>query len=241
MIQKKESNANNKNNEIKKIKIKKVINKKIYKKINKINKKSIYSIKHQLNNKVMNKFFIECNLIYKKFPPSKNENKFLFGGLVQKSCVQMLESVFYKCIDLDELHSYGSEFKNDCCLYLSKYKKLFISIKCKSKKCGEIILINKNSNHKIYDLSDLITLLIVIETNQIIIIEHKRFGDSFLKDNNSNIVYKSSLLTHIYNHCPDCILDFTKNKRLNDLLNNNSISPVNVYELLYQNEIINHI
>ncbi len=203
-------------------------------------KNSIYSIKHRLNNKSLNHFFIECNLIYKKFPPSKNENKFIFGGLIQKSLIETFRSLFYKCIDLDELHSYGSEYKNDCCLYLTRYKKINLSIKCKTKKYGEIILINKNSNNKLYDLSDLITLLVVMNTNQIIIIEHKRFGDSFLKNNNSNIVYKSSLLTHIYNHCPDCIIDFDKNKKMNELLEDKTILPINVYDLLYKNEIMYH-
>ena len=206
-----------------------------------IKKYNIYSIKKQLNNNEMNKLFMECNLIYKKFSPSKNENKFIFGGLIQKSLIETFRRLFYKCIDLDELHSYGSEFKNDCCLYLTKRIKIYISIKCKSKKNGEIILINKNSNNntKIYDLNDLITLLVVIETNQIIIIEHKRFGDEFIKNNNSNISYKSSLLTHIYKNCPDCIIHFNKNNSLDNIINSN-IKPVDVYNLLYQNEILNY-
>lgn len=206
-----------------------------------IKKYNIYSIKKQLNNNEMNKLFMECNLIYKKFSPSKNENKFIFGGLIQKSLIETFRRLFYKCIDLDELHSYGSEFKNDCCLYLTKRIKIYISIKCKSKKNGEIILINKNSNNntKIYDLNDLITLLVVIETNQIIIIEHKRFGDEFIKNNNSNISYKSSLLTHIYKNCPDCIIHFNKNNSLDNIINSN-IKQVDVYNLLYQNEILNY-
>jgi hypothetical protein len=203
-----------------------------------IKRNTIFYIKNKLNNKNLNHFFIECNLIHKKFPPSKNENKFLFGGLIQKSLIEMFRRLFYKCIDLDELHSYGSEYKNDCCLYLSRTQKLFISIKCKSKKHGEIVLINKNSNHKNYDLNDLITLLIVIETNQLVIIEHKRFGDTYVKNNNSTICYKSSLLTHIYRECPDCIIECNKNKNLIELLENKNITPINVYELLYKNQVL---
>ena len=63
------------------------------------------------NNNDLNDLFIKCHKIYKQIPPAKNENKFAFGILIQMSIIECLNKLFYKCEDLDNNHSYGSEYK----------------------------------------------------------------------------------------------------------------------------------
>ena len=59
-----------------------------------------------------------------------------------------------KCYDLDNTHTYGSEYKNDCRLFLTNYIHFDISIKAKSKKHGNNY--GKNKNH---NLNNYITII----------------------------------------------------------------------------------
>jgi hypothetical protein len=76
------------------------------------------------NQDKLNDLFIKCHKVYKQISPSKNENKFPFGILIQMAIIEFLDDIFYKCIDLDDIHTYGSEYKNDCCLYLDELNRI---------------------------------------------------------------------------------------------------------------------
>jgi hypothetical protein len=145
---------------------------------------------NQINSKILkhneehNKLFIKCKKIYRTYPPSKNENKFIFGNLIQLSVIDFFNQIFRKCIDLDELHTFGSEFKNDCILYLTNNVKYYLSIKCKSKKQGDIIIINKHHNNinHLKKLQNLITIVIIVESNDILIINHNLIDKKYIKE-----------------------------------------------------------
>jgi hypothetical protein len=138
-------------------------------------------IKH---NEEHNKLFIKCKKIYRTYSPSKNENKFIFGNLIQLSVIDFFNQIFIKCIDLDDTHNYGSEYKDDCILYLTSNVKFNLSIKCKSKKQGDIILINKHHNNinHLKKLINLITIVIIVESNDIIIIFHNLIDNKYIKE-----------------------------------------------------------
>lgn len=183
----------------------------------------------------VNNMFIKCLKIYHKYPPAKNEYKFIFGGLVQLAFIDLLGKVFHKCLDLDELHDFGSEYKNDCCLYITPFVKFNISIKAKSKTNGNVILINKHGNNVVHNLKNLITFVIILETHQIIIVNHNDVPEQYIKDNEANISYKSSLITFIKKNKPELVYTLNQNESFKQFIEEeyNTISPVNLYKELY--------
>jgi len=187
------------------------------------------------NNDKLNDMFIKCLKIYKKYPPSKNDYKFIYGGLIQKAVIDLFTLIFHKCIDLDGMHDYGSEYKNDCSLYLTNYINFNISIKAKSKKTGDIILINKLNNNIKHELKGLITVVLIIETLELIIIPHNIVDCKYIKNDEATIKYKSSLITYLRKSRREFIVSLIKNKNFEDFMNNeyNTILPVNLYKELY--------
>ena len=187
------------------------------------------------NNDELNDLFIKCHKIYKQIPPAKNENKFAFGILIQMSIIDCLNKLFYKCEDLDNNHSYGSEYKNDCCLYLDEILKVNISIKAKSKKSGNIIIINNYSSKKERNLSDLITIILIIETNMILILPHLIIPEEFIINNDANIIYKGSLINYIIKNKPELLIKLKENEKFINFINNDLplIKAINIYKDLY--------
>ena len=187
------------------------------------------------NNDELNDLFIKCHKIYKQIPPAKNENKFAFGILIQMSIIDCLNKLFYKCEDLDNNHSYGSEYKNDCCLYLDEIIKVNISIKAKSKKSGNIIIINNYSSKKERNLSDLITIILIIETNMILILPHLIIPEGFIINNDANIIYKGSLINYIIKNKPELLIKLKENEKFINFINNDLplINSINIYKDLY--------
>ena len=145
-----------------------------------------------------NSLFIKCEKILKMYPPAKNEYKFIYGILVQMCVIECLDNIFYGCIDLDKLCNHGSKYKVDCILNITRYLHINLSVKAKKNKSGKVIVINKLNNNKFYDLSELITIIVIIELKDIIIIPHNIIPYNYIEDNDSNISYKSSLLTELY-------------------------------------------
>jgi len=188
------------------------------------------------NQDKLNDLFIKCHKIYKQISPSKNENKFPFGILIQMAIIEFLNDIFHKCIDLDELHTYGSEFKNDCCLYLDDINKIDLSIKAKSNEKNDTIIINNHSREIKRDLTDLVSIILIIQTNKIYIIPHKEIDEKFIINKNANISYRSSLLTHINKNKKDLVIELIKNVKFNNFMENDYISlkSINIYKELYQ-------
>ena len=152
------------------------------------------------NNVYHNKLFIKCQKVLKMYPPAKNEYKFIYGILIQMVTIEFLDNIFYRCIDLDTLCNHGSEYKVDCRLNITRYLSIDMSIKAKKNKSGKIIIINKLNNNKQYDLSQLVTIIIILELNDMIIIPHAIIPDKYVENNDSNISYKSALFTYLYNN-----------------------------------------
>lgn len=187
------------------------------------------------NNTEHNRLFIKCLKILKKYNPAKNEYKFIYGGLIQKSVIDFLNNIFYSCIDLDELHTHGSEYKIDCKLNITEHLSKNFSIKAKKNCKGDIIIINKLNNDKQYNLDDLITIIIIIELKDIIIIPHKKIPHKFIKNNNANIAYKSSLFKYLYDS-QEYIIHLTEfNQEYNTFIKDiyPNIKLHNIYEELY--------
>lgn len=145
-----------------------------------------------------NKLFIKCHKILKMYPPAKNEYKFLYGILIQRATIELLNKIFYKCIDLDTLCNIGSEYKIDCRLNITRYLSIDMSIKGKKNKIGSLTIINKLKNNRQYDLSQLVTIIVLLELNDIIILPHSIIPDKYIENNDSNISYKSSFFTYLY-------------------------------------------
>jgi hypothetical protein len=202
------------------------------------NKKIIEFIKLFINkyNREHNILCIECQKILKLFNPAKNDYKFIYGILIQKALIRFLDKIFYKCIDLDKLCLSGSSYKNDCKLYLYPNIFEYFSIKAKKNKTGDIIIINKHSNNRIYNLDDLITIIFIIELNDIIIIPHKDIPLEYIKNNDANILYKSSLFTYIYKNMNEYIIHLTENDEYrifyNTILHN--LTNYDIYNKLYE-------
>ena len=188
------------------------------------------------NQDKLNDLFIKCHKIYKQISPSKNENKFPFGILIQMAIIEFLNDIFHKCIDLDDLHTYGSEFKNDCCLYLDDTCKIDLSIKAKSKEKSDTIIINNHSKEIKRDLTDLVSIILIIETNKIYIIPHKDIDEKYIINKNANISYRSSLLTYINKNNKNLIIELIKNDKFNSFMENEYIllNSINIYKELYR-------
>jgi len=153
--------------------------------------------KHNIEH---NKLIIIGLIILKKYNPAKNENRFIYGILVQKSVIDIFNKIFHNCIDLDKSHTHGGQYKVDCKLNITKDIYRNISIKAKKNKKGDITIINKNKNKNdhIYYLDDLITIIIIFELKDIIILPHKIIPKEYIENNGANIIYKSSLFTYLY-------------------------------------------
>ena len=193
----------------------------------------------ELNTDRHNNFFIKCLKIVKKYNPSKNEYKFIYGILIQKALINLLNNIFYKCIDLDDSCTHGSEYKNDCRLYITKFIDINISIKAKKKKCGKTIIINKNSNNNNYCLKNLVSIIIIIELNDMLFLPHDIIPKKYIEDNKSNISYKSSLFTFIYKYdkYKKYILHLKPNNKFNIFYNveYHNIKLHDLYKELYDN------
>jgi len=194
------------------------------------------------NNDKLNDLFIKCHMIYKQIPPSKNENKFPFGILIQMAIIKFFDEIFFKCVDLDEKHSYGSEYKNDCCLFIDEFHKINLSIKAKSTEKNDTIIINNYGNEiEQRDLSDLISIILVIDTNKIYIIPHKEIEDKYINIKNANISYRSSLLTFINKNKKDLYIELNKNDKFISFMNTQykDLCSINIYKDLYHKYCFN--
>ena len=187
------------------------------------------------NQDKLNRLFIKCHKIYKQISPSKNENKFPFGILIQMAIIDFLNDIFHKCLDLDECHKYGSEYKNDCCLYVDDNRKIDLSIKAKSNDKNDTIIINNYGNDIDRDLSNLVSIILVINTNKMYIIEHNIIDEKFIIRKSANITYRSSLLTFINKNKRDLCIELEKNEEFERFMRYEyeKLVAMNVYKKLY--------
>lgn len=198
---------------------------------NKVNNKFIAIIEIlQQNKDIMMKCYYEIVCISKKYPPHKNENKFIYGKLIEMSLINAFENIGIKCKNLDDKHKCGSEYKNDLRMF-----NVDISIKAKLNKYGNVILINKKSTCK--HIIKIETILCVINESKMYFIPSNIVNNEiYVKEDAGCISYKSSLFTMMNKKYNNFIYLFPK---LNDEYKQNieNIIEVDIYKKLYHDTI----
>ena len=199
-------------------------------KIKKIEKRDLYklnpclnlvnNLNKQYNQENMQSCYHNILKISKLFPPAKNENKFIYGKLIELELINTFNK-FSLCTELDKYHDTGSEYKNDCLINKNKF-----SIKA-SKNGGEIIIINKlnKSNHDI----DINFIICHISKRKLYIFPSLIILPELIVDKDSNIHFKSSIFNYIEKNFNKFIYNFPEisNKESND------VEEVQIYEYLY--------
>jgi hypothetical protein len=184
-----------------------------------------------MNTHVMSKCHEEIYIISKGCPPQKNENKFIYGKLIERSLIRAFLNIGLICIDLDEKHKVGSEYKNDINML-----GINISIKAKLNKPGNIILINKKSKSE-HDFK-VETLVCLVNDGQIIFIpSHIVDWDIYIIQDAGCISYKSTLLTMINKKFKNYIYKFHEIVSKEKI---NSIIPPNNLHNVLEKHIFNH-
>lgn len=184
------------------------------------------------NNKDKMKIFQQRNLIIlNKYDPRKNENKMIYGKLVEKNLIETFDDIFVKCSELD-INKKTSNYKNDCCLNIDG-NELNFSIKAKKNKTGNIILINKYHS-KEHNLENLITIVITILDKKIYFIPHNEISEEYVQENPGCILYKSKILTFMKKNKSKYIYDIPNlgeinEKKINDYFIDNNESPINLF------------
>lgn len=165
------------------------------------------------------------------YNPQKNENKFIYGKLIEKSLIHVLDQIGFKVTDLDDNHTVGSEYKNDISLL-----NVNISIKGKLKKGGDVILINKKSTskHKI----NMQLLLCVIQEHKLYFIPSSIVDNSaYVKEDAGCISYKSKLFTMIDKKYNEYIYTFPD--LLEDEKNTlSTLKPLDIMSILFKDTIL---
>lgn len=197
------------------------------------NNVKIKSIIEVLNNNslVMDICLYELHLISIKYVPQKNENKFIYGKLIEKSLINALTKVGYNVNDLDKNHSIGSEYRNDI-----KLLDINFSIKGKLNKKGNIILINKKSTN-LHDI-EMYVLLCIINEEKLYFIPYNIIDkiETYITSDSGTISYKGKLITYVDKNYPNYIYKFNKlsNTQYNDLKNH---SEIDIMTKLYDETI----
>ena len=174
---------------------------------------------------LMQKCYYDIVRVSIKYPPQKNENKFIYGKLIERVLIRTIREVGIEIVDLDESHTIGSEYKNDI-----RMLDIDISIKAKLNKGGNIILINKKSTSE---------HVIKIQTIVCIISERKLyFIPSDIVDNELYVIqdagcisYKGTLITMMNKKYKQFIYEFPD---LNDEYKNKltTVEQIDVYAML---------
>lgn len=186
----------------------------------------IEEMKLPINEEKMNKCYRELFKISRKFPPQKNEYKFIYGKLGEIALFRMFRDIgVINIVDLDDQHSSGSEYKNDIII-----NDVYFSIKVKLNKPGDIIMINCKSspNHTL----DINTIIIVINERRIYAIPKTFNTDEYIKQDSGTISYKNKILTHFTKNCPKFVYTFPEPK--DEII---EMSAIDIYTILYDDYI----
>jgi hypothetical protein len=122
-------------------------------KIKKIERKDLYklnpclnlvnNLNKQYNQENMQSCFHNILKISKLFPPAKNENKFIYGKLIELELINTFNK-FSLCTELDKYHDTGSEYKNDCLINKNKGQEIKfkatteVDMKCQFDNNGQL-------------------------------------------------------------------------------------------------------
>ena len=141
----------------------------------------------------MTPLLIDIYTILNKYPPAKNENKFIYGKVAEARIIHWINKII-PCIDLDKSNTHGAEYKNDCEISFDSNKVKY-SIKV-SKNGGEPTLINKRnvSSHTVNDCHFIICHIL---NKKLYIFKHDETLEPFIKENHESIKYKSSIFKYL--------------------------------------------
>jgi hypothetical protein len=180
----------------------------------------------------MERCYFEILSTAKKFPPAKNENKFVYGKLIEKALINAFIKCGFNCIDLDSKHTVGSEYKNDI-----RMLNMDISIKALKNKGSSIVLINKNGK-KTHNVDNIQMILCIINEGKLYFIPNNLIdNDIYVNDSDSQISYRSKLITMFENKYEKYIYNFPKlSKEYQDKLE--LITEISIYDKLYEEEIV---
>jgi hypothetical protein len=193
-----------------------------------MNIKSCLNLIRELNKpsnfNIMANCFFNISRISRLFPPAKNENKFIYGKLIELELIKTFSKRMI-CDDLDSKHSVGSEYKNDCEINGNKY-----SIKA-SKNGDKITVINK-LNKKDYDI-DTSFIIIHIKNKKLYVFPTKIINKEFIVNNDSNISFKPAIFHYLDKYYKQFIYKFPDmNKdQYEEIMDT---EPINVYNYLYE-------
>ena len=143
------------------------------------------------NPENMKKAWVICNSILNKYPPRKNENKFIYGISCERVLIRCMNE-FEKCECLDNTVRVGSSYKNDCNF---PFLNTQLSIKC-TKRGGSIIIINKLNKFE-HNILGMQMAIIHFCHRRIYLFTHTEEFQQFVKSDGATIRYKSSLFTYL--------------------------------------------
>ena len=185
--------------------------------------KLIKILEEKKNKENMENCYTNILKISKLFPPAKNENKFIYGKLIELELINTFNK-FTLCKDLDKTHSSGSEYKNDCIMYNKKF-----SIKA-SKNGGEVTIINKLN--KINHIIDMNFIICHITKKKLFIFPSLIINKDYIVDKQSNVHFKSSLFKYLENNYNKFIYNFPEISE-DSLQKINNKKEINIYSYLY--------
>lgn len=166
--------------------------------------------------------------ISRKYPPQKNENKFIYGKLIERALINALTNIgIENIVDLDDTHLIGSEYKNDIRMF-----GVDMSIKAKLNKGGDIILINKKSTCD--HIIQIQTIVCIINERKLYFIPSDIVDNAlYVKHDAGCISYKGGLITMMNKKYNNLIYNFPElnEKNSNRLLN---IKCIDIYAKLFQ-------
>ena len=173
--------------------------------------------------------YIDILSILKKYPPAKNENKFIYGKVAESRIIHWINNMI-PCDDLDKNNMYGSEYKNDCEISFEG-GKIKYSIKV-SKSGAEPTLINKR-NKSSHSVNNCYFIICHIQNRKLYIFKHDETLDPFLKENHESIKYKSKIFTHLDKDENNYYL-FPENEKIQNFKTNilPNIKEVSIYDRL---------
>jgi hypothetical protein len=142
----------------------------------------------------MSNLFMDILSILKKYPPAKNENKFIYGKLAESRIIYWINKIV-PCLDLDKMKHYGSEYKNDCIISTDTDTSIKYSIKV-SKSGGSPTLINKRNKSE-HNVNGCYFIICHIDNRKLYIFKHSEELDPFIRENHESIQYKSNIFKHL--------------------------------------------
>lgn len=189
--------------------------------------------KDENNKYLFHKLWINIYKIMYKFPPKKNENKFVYGKLIEIEINNLLSLLYEESDIIDDAYLYDLES-------VINSQRIKFSIKASKNKNNNIVIVNKNSNNKNYmlnlesDFKNIVIIIVQIETASIYIINYDTFKH-FLKETGHNIYISSRIFNYLnsFKHS----LNVKEHDEIK--IKTSKILPLNYYHSLYKEHIQN--